>query len=170
MFQQLTIFSENTVLHLLLNMLEDAPSFGWLLRKLHLWWPSLVLKRPKFYWLKLPTLRKRRISGQLVTGPCHLLCVGLRTTLKTSWNACDRIMPNLASPLGRWFSSTKWQNAYHSDSVTWTGCGACMSPLDHHQYIHHQGYQGAMATISHVYSKGWLFPHIVYNGLFFIHI
>ena len=46
--QHLIIFSENTELYLILNMLEDASSYGWSLRNLRLWWPSLVLKGPQF--------------------------------------------------------------------------------------------------------------------------
>ena len=40
---------------------------------------------------------KCSVSGQLVTGPCQLPCVsnllGLRTTVKSGWNARERISP-----------------------------------------------------------------------------
>ena len=41
-------FSENTALHSLLNILEDAPSYRWPLSNLNLRYPSLVLKSCQF--------------------------------------------------------------------------------------------------------------------------
>ena len=65
----------------------DAPSYGWPLRNLHSPWPYLVLKSPKFQWLKLPSLA---MAGLLYLSSDYVICVEYRTTMHCNENVHNK--------------------------------------------------------------------------------
>ena len=133
-------FLKKNALHLLLDILEDAPSYGWLFRNLHSRCPSLVLKSPSFIDWNYPLSVKKKV----VVNWSHVLLkshgcfkrwhITYKTTVKAGWNACE---PSPWTWVVTWWTHDNMlagQAAWHwllpniSDICEHTSCQSC-SPI-----------------------------------------